>query len=58
MRVYDTREGRDNARRMTGYNETASEHKFSWGVEDRTVAVRIPIDCYLSKKVSPMFLFY
>lgn len=41
----------DNKRRLTGKNETADITDCSSGVEDRQVALRIPIDVHLQKKV-------
>jgi len=34
--------GLDNEKRLTGYNETASYTKFSWGIGTRNTSVRIP----------------
>jgi glutamine synthetase len=34
--------GRGNNRRLTGKNETADLHSFSYGVEDRKASIRIP----------------
>ena len=48
--VYDPNGGRDNQRRMTGTNETASMHEFTSGVEDRSVSVRIPVEVHLAGK--------
>jgi len=42
IEVYDPRGGKDNARRLTGANETASIVEFKSGVGDRTASVRIP----------------
>lgn len=42
IRAYDPREGKDNERRLVGRLETSSIDKFSWGVADRGVSVRIP----------------
>jgi len=39
--AYDPTGGVDNARRLTGKHETASMHKFSAGVADRTASIRI-----------------
>jgi glutamine synthetase len=36
---------------MTGKHETSSSDKFTSGVEDRSVAIRIPIDVHIAKKV-------
>jgi len=40
--AYDPSGGIDNSRRLTGKHETASIHKFSAGVADRTASIRIP----------------
>ena len=42
IRAYDPNEGRDNERRLVGRLETSSIDKFSWGVANRAVSVRIP----------------
>merc|ERR1712187_796081 len=34
--------GQDNDQRLTGHHETASIHKFSYGVADRGASIRIP----------------
>ncbi|KAB7497177.1 Glutamine synthetase [Armadillidium nasatum] len=39
---YDPKRGEDNARRLTGRNETSSIHDFSAGVANRGASVRIP----------------
>ena len=41
----------DNARRMTGRHETSKADEFTWGVENRSVTVRIPIDVAVARKV-------
>merc|ERR1711944_101919 len=42
LAFYDPREGKDNARRLTGYHETSSMDKFSRGVANRGCSIRIP----------------
>uniref|UniRef100_A0A1I8PBU0 Glutamine synthetase n=1 Tax=Stomoxys calcitrans TaxID=35570 RepID=A0A1I8PBU0_STOCA len=42
IRAYDPKEGKDNERRLVGRLETSSIDKFSWGVANRGVSVRIP----------------
>ncbi|XP_037958678.1 glutamine synthetase 1, mitochondrial [Teleopsis dalmanni] len=42
IRAYDPKEGKDNQRRLLGALETSSIDKFSWGVANRGVSVRIP----------------
>ena len=42
--------GEDNEKRLTGHHETASIHKFSWGVASRKVSVRVGNDTFLKKK--------
>jgi len=42
IRAYDPHEGRDNIRRLVGRLETSSIDKFSWGIANRAVSVRIP----------------
>lgn len=42
IKAYDPREGKDNARRLTGACETSSIHDFSSGVANRYVSIRIP----------------
>jgi len=42
LAFYDPREGKDNARRLTGYHETSSMDKFSSGVANRGCSIRIP----------------
>lgn len=42
IRAYDPLEGLDNKRRLLGRLETSSIEKFSWGVANRAVSVRIP----------------
>jgi glutamine synthetase len=42
--------GKDNRMRMTGYNETASFDKFSWGIGSRNTSVRIGYDTFKNKK--------
>jgi glutamine synthetase len=46
IRVY----GEGNERRLTGRHETASIHKFSWGVADRGASIRVPRQTEASKK--------
>ena len=45
MKVY----GKDNEMRMTGKHETSSYDKFTWGVADRTVSVRIPRSAFVEQ---------
>ncbi len=45
MKVY----GKDNRMRMTGKQETSSYDKFTWGVGDRTVSVRIPRSAFVEQ---------
>ena len=45
MKVY----GKDNKMRMTGKHETSSYDKFTWGVADRTVSVRIPRSAFVER---------
>jgi len=42
IRAYDPKEGKDNARRLTGLHETSSIHDFSAGVANRGASIRIP----------------
>jgi glutamine synthetase len=42
MKFYDPNGGADNARRLTGENETVSHEEFSADTASRTVSVRIP----------------
>lgn len=42
IKAYDPNEGKDNIRRLVGRLETSSIDKFSWGVANRAVSVRIP----------------
>lgn len=42
IRAYDPKEGKDNERRLVGKLETSSIDKFSWGVANRGVSVRVP----------------
>ncbi|UYV65478.1 GLUL [Cordylochernes scorpioides] len=42
IEAYDPKQGRDNARRLTGHHETAPIDKFTSGVADRGTSVRIP----------------
>uniref|UniRef100_A0A1L8EFC9 Glutamine synthetase n=2 Tax=Haematobia irritans TaxID=7368 RepID=A0A1L8EFC9_HAEIR len=42
IKAYDPKEGKDNERRLVGRLETSSIDKFSWGVANRGVSVRIP----------------
>ena len=48
--VYDPKGGLDNARRLTGANETAHIDAFSSGIGDRTVSIRIPREVASAKK--------
>lgn len=41
IRVYDPQGGETNKLRLTGAHETASIEKFSWGIADRGVSVRV-----------------
>ncbi|XP_072030415.1 glutamine synthetase 2 cytoplasmic-like [Amphiura filiformis] len=42
IRLYDPKDGGDNARRLTGKHETSSIHDFSSGVANRGASIRIP----------------
>jgi glutamine synthetase len=42
IRLYDPKDGLDNARRLTGHHETSSIHDFSAGVANRGASIRIP----------------
>ncbi|XP_063680975.1 glutamine synthetase-like [Bolinopsis microptera] len=42
IQAYDPNMGEDNKRRLTGAHETASFHKFTYGVANRGASVRIP----------------
>ncbi|MBN3313235.1 GLNA synthetase, partial [Atractosteus spatula] len=42
IRAYDPKGGLDNARRLTGHNETSNIHEFSAGVANRGASIRIP----------------
>ncbi|XP_055680846.1 glutamine synthetase 1, mitochondrial [Lutzomyia longipalpis] len=42
IRCYDPHGGKDNERRLIGRLETSSIKKFSWGIADRGVSVRVP----------------
>ncbi|XP_045190899.1 glutamine synthetase-like [Mercenaria mercenaria] len=42
IRAYDPKEGKDNARRLTGLHETSSIHDFSAGIANRGASIRIP----------------
>jgi glutamine synthetase len=42
--------GKDNHKRLTGYHETASFKKFSYGVADRGSSIRIPRFTHRDKK--------
>lgn len=42
IKAYDPKEGKDNERRLVGRLETSSIDKFSWGVANRAVSIRIP----------------
>jgi glutamine synthetase len=50
IRVYDPRGGEDNKRRLTGHHETSSMDKFSWGVANRGVSVRVTREVHEAKK--------
>ncbi|KAJ4926056.1 hypothetical protein JOQ06_008240 [Pogonophryne albipinna] len=50
IRMYDPRGGKDNVRRLTGLNETASIHDFSAGVANRGASIRIPRQVGQEKK--------
>jgi len=43
--AYDPKQGKDNARRLTGAHETSSIHEFSSGVANRGCSIRIPRAC-------------
>lgn len=43
---YDPKGGKDNTRRLTGLNSTASIDQFSYGVGSRTCSIRIPQDTH------------
>ena len=45
IKLYDPKEGADNARRLTGLHETSSIHDFSAGVANRGASIRIPRQC-------------
>ncbi len=40
MEVY----GKNNEKRLTGFNETSSINNFSWGISDRGKSIRIPLN--------------
>ncbi|XP_055387240.1 glutamine synthetase 1, mitochondrial [Condylostylus longicornis] len=42
IKAYDPHQGKDNIRRLVGKLETSSIDKFSWGIANRAVSVRIP----------------
>lgn len=42
IRVYDPKDGKDNARRLTGQHETSSIQDFSSGVANRGASIRVP----------------
>ena len=42
--------GKDNFKRLVGYHETSIYNKFTSGVGDRTVSIRIPHETYKNKK--------
>lgn len=42
IKAYDPKDGKDNERRLVGRLETSSIDKFSWGVANRAVSVRVP----------------
>lgn len=42
MKAYDPREGRDNARRFSGPDNTSHIHDFSAGIANRGASIRIP----------------
>ncbi|RWS20109.1 glutamine synthetase-like protein [Leptotrombidium deliense] len=42
IKAYDPKEGKDNARRLTGRHETSDIHTFSAGVANRGASIRIP----------------
>ncbi len=42
--------GKDNYKRMTGYNETSSYDKFTWGVGSRNTSIRIGNETFQNKK--------
>jgi glutamine synthetase len=42
--------GKDNNKRMTGYHETASYDKFTWGVGSRNTSIRIGYDTFKEQK--------
>ncbi|VVC26671.1 Glutamine synthetase/guanido kinase, catalytic domain,Glutamine synthetase, N-terminal conserved [Cinara cedri] len=48
--VYDTNEGMDNKRRLTGKHETSSLDNFSSGVANRGASIRIPRHCVDERK--------
>lgn len=50
IKVYDPRGGEDNVRRLVGRLETSSIDKFSFGIADRGVSVRIPRSVAEDKK--------
>lgn len=41
--------GENNHLRLTGYHETSSIHKFSWGVGTRNTSIRIPNEVFKDK---------
>ena len=42
--------GKDNELRMTGEHESSNYDKFTYGVGDRTVSIRIPVITHENKK--------
>ena len=42
IRLYDPKDGKDNARRLTGLHETSSIQDFSSGVANRGASIRVP----------------
>ncbi|XP_005880282.1 PREDICTED: glutamine synthetase [Myotis brandtii] len=50
IRAYDPKGGRDNARRLTGFNETSNINDFSAGVANRSASIRIPRSVGQEKK--------
>lgn len=42
IKAYDPHGGEYNKLRLSGLHETSSIHKFSWGIADRGVSVRVP----------------
>ncbi|CAL8081612.1 unnamed protein product [Orchesella dallaii] len=50
IKAYDPKEGKDNARRLTGHHETSSINDFSAGVANRGCSIRIPRSVSEEKK--------